>query len=202
MKRKVKYIFSFISICALVCLIFVCSGYLYIKHEFQPAKTSEESIPYYKSVPENTGILFDICGDRTLCYMDFEKGSMNLIFDTGSALVGERLYGYKINYTVNGDYSLLAGIIDIIGGIELESEGELLRHTGVQITDILSKTYDRKDLRLKIITKIIEKVSEKGFQKKDFLYIIENSETNLTVPDSYYWSEHIKVVCGEVKIIS
>ena len=202
LKRKTKYIFSLITVCFLVCLIFVGSGYLYLNYELEPTEIKQESVPYYTAAPENAGVMFDICGDRTLCYMDFEKNTLSLIFDNADIKAGEKLYGYTVDYVVNGDYDLLGGIIDIIGGIELELENEVLRYTGVQITDVLSRTANRETLRRKIIPEILKKTEENGFQKEDFLYIIENSDTNLTVPDCYYWSDYIKTLCRNAKIIN
>ena len=127
---------------------------------------------------------------------------MNILFDTEQTAVGDTLYGYSVDYLIEGDYDLLSGIIDIAGGIEMENGEEVLRFTGVQVTDILSRTTDREELRRKIISKIIEKIRETGFQKADFLYIIENSNTNLTVPDCYYWSDYITDLCTNARIIN
>lgn len=192
MKRKAKNLIAFSVSCLCSALIFVGSGYLYLDYKLTPTDTETPSVPYYESVPENKGVVFDICGDRTLCYMDFKKKSLKIILDDKQTRVGERLLGYKADYEVQANYSILEKIIDTVGGINLTQNGEALRYTGVQITDILSKTNDRTALRYEIITQIVDKIKETGFEKTDFLYIIENSKTKLTVPDCYFWSDHIK----------
>ena len=189
-------------VCLLACIIFIGSGYLYLSHELKPAEIGEESVPYYNSTPENAGVMFDICSDRVLFYMDFEKNNMRVIFDPKITSIGANLYGYSVDYTISGNYDLLGYIIDVMGGIELESEEEILRYTGVQIADMLSKTADTNELSRKIISKLLEKIGEKGFGKENFLYIIENSETNLTVPDCYYWSDYMKSICRNATVIN
>ena len=159
-------------------------------------------MPYAPEAPEAKGVMFDICGDRTLAYMNFENNTLSIIFDDGNTTVGEKLYGYSVDFTVEGNYDLLAEIIDTSGGIELTFNDETLRYTGVQIADILSHTADRKAIRRDIILAILEKIKNTGFQKEDFLYIIENSKTNLTVPDCYYWADYIKEICGNVQMIN
>ena len=56
--------------------------------------------------------------------------------------------------------------------------------------------------KLLSIKQIFSKIAQNGFSKKDFLYVIENSETNLTVPDCYYWSDSIEAVCKTVVIVN
>ena len=188
--------------CFLVGAVFVVSGYFYLNNKLEPAEINQESVPYYSSAPENAGVLFNICEDKLLCYMDFEKSEINLLFCKDELNAGDRLYGYSVDYVVNGDYDLLTGIIDRLGGIELENDGETLRYTGVQISELLSRTAEREEIRRKIIPQILKKVNCNGFQKADFLYIIQNSDTNLTVPDCYYWSDYIMRLSANSKIIN
>ena len=183
MKKKVKTVLNLLAVCFLSGIIFIGVGYLYLNRELKPTENKTESVPYYPEAPESAGVMFDICGDQTLCYMNFEDGSLNILFDTEQTAVGDTLYGYSVDYLIEGDYDLLSVIIDIAG-------------------DILSRTTDREELRRKIISKIIEKIRETGFQKADFLYIIENSNTNLTVPDCYYWSDYITDLCTNARIIN
>ena len=53
-----------------------------------------------------------------------------------------------------------------------------------------------------IIKSIIETVAKNGFHKKDFLVIIENSETNLTVPNCYDWENYIGKLCKNTFFIN
>lgn len=202
LKKKIRFAIKVFTFCLCLLLVFIGSGYFYLSHELTPAETKQEAIPYNNTLPQNAGVIFDICGDRTLCYMNFETETLSIVFDDKNTSVGEKLYGYPADYIVKGDYDLLCGIIDIIGGVELGWEEEILRYTGVQITEKLERTVDRDTLRREIIGKIIEKISYRGFQKEDLLYIIENSETNLTVPDCYYWPQYIKNLATGVRIVN
>ena len=190
--KKIKYLFKFTAICLLVGIIFICSGYFYLNYELKETEKGESSVPYYSEAPENAGVLFDIYSDRTLFYMDFEKNTISILTDNKNTNTGDTLYGYPVDYTVSAGYDLLVYIIDTVGGIELETETEILRFTGVQIADMLSKSSDTKSLYRKVIPEIFKKIKEKGISREDLLYIIENSETNLTFPDCYYWSDYLK----------
>jgi len=92
--------------------------------------------------------------------------------------------------------------VDILGGIEMSDGEEVLRYTGVQISDMLSRNADSDAISREIILKLVEKIEKTGFQNEDFLYIIENSNTDLTVPDCYYWPEYISAICGNVQIVN
>ena len=101
---------------------------------------------------------------------------------------------------MSGDYTLVAGIVDAVGGIELEYGDEELFYTGVQVENILTSKIIDTDTRAEIIEKILSKIAKNGFFREDFLYLTENSETNLTVPDCYYWQDFISDVCKTVRI--
>ena len=102
--------------------------------------------------------------------------------------------GYSIDYSITLDYDIIAGIIDRIGGIELESDGELLRYTGIQVVDLIY-TNEPKDAARNIITAIFSAISKNGFSKSDFVYIIDNGNTDLTVPICFDWPLYIKALC-------
>lgn len=174
---------------------------MYLNKSLDPAEKKAESVPYYSHIPESKGIMFDICDRRTLVYLDFETTALCVIPDAEDVPLGGNLYGYSVDYRVKGDYDLLGGIIDIAGGIELETEEEILRFTGIQIANKLSRESYNKEQSKEIINGIFKNLSQIGFQNSDFLYIIENSETNLTIPDCYYWSEYIKKLCSNLQII-
>lgn len=202
LKKKIKYTLNLIAYCILICIVFIGSGYLYLSRELKPTEIKDESVPYYQALPDNKGILFDICGDRLLFYLNFEDKNIRIMFDHSDSKAGDTLMGYPVNFVVNGDYNLLAGIIDCVGGVEIHLANETLRHTGVQVSDILSRTTHREDIIREIILSFFKKIQKNGFQKSDFLYIIENSDTNLTVPDCYHWSDYAKELSSDIKIIN
>lgn len=200
MKKGLKLFLRVFIVGLLSCAVFVSIGYIYLDNRLNPVQKSTKNVPY-AAVPENTGIMFQICGKHTLCYFDFEDKILNVVIADDYRIENGRIAGYTVDYTVMGDYSLVAGIVECIGGIDIEFEGVDLCLTGVQVEELLSTTPDSGELRNTVTEKIILKISENGFKKEDFLYIIENSETNLTVPACYYWPDYMKELCFNARYI-
>lgn len=182
------------------CLAVLLCGYYYIEKELTVAENSIESVPYY-SYPEKKGILFNICGEKTLIHLDFEGALLSVVFADEFEPTDE-LYGYSIDYNITGDYSLVGEIVDLVGGIEITAEETTLSYTGVQIKELLETTPQNLALRRNIIESITQKISKNGFSKEDFMRIIELSQTNLTFPDCYYWSQYISDVCKMVRFVN
>lgn len=178
--------------------VFISAGYFYLKSKITPVTGNASSVPY-SPTPESTGILLEICEEKTLLYFDFEENILSVICADGIAQ--KEIYGYRADYTVKGDYSLVGYIVDTLYGIDLEGNGEILSYTGSQIEEMLSTTADLADLRRTVTEKIIFEISQKGFSKENFLYIIENSKTDLTLPICYYWSDSMKDICKNVRLI-
>lgn len=199
MKKNSKTIFKALAVCFISSTLFIVSGKLYLERKLMPAKSSTESEPYYSYVPECCGIMFDLCGDRTLIYLDFEGASVTAVMADGKE--ANEIYGYSVDYTVSSDYSLAGGIADLLGGIDIEAENGILSLTGSQLEERLSTTADGGMLRRAVTEKIISKIGKNGLAREDFLYIIENSETDLTVPDCFYWSDCIKELCINAKFL-
>ena len=103
-------------------------------------------------------------------------------------------------FSVTGDNSLIAGMIDRIGGIELMWNSELLRFTGYQLTDMLEQSKEQQNLSLRILEEYIKKLGEIGITRQDLVYLIENSNTDLRVPDCFYWHNYIDKLCKNYKI--
>lgn len=202
MKKKLKLFLTTVIICLSCCIVFVGVGYFYLDSELEEVKQNVESVPYYMEAPDNVGVIIEIAGQKTFLFLDFYYKGINIIFDAEKHLENETVMGYPVDHYVIGGFPLLEGIIDIVGGIELEADGELLRHTGVQVTDILSTSTDYDNQEKIVIEKIIEKISKNGFQREDFLYIIENSDTTLTVPICYYWADYMKELCNSVNWVN
>jgi len=202
MKKKIKIFMGSLAVFLVCCLFFGGIGYFYIDSKIADVKNDTPSVPYYSEVPENAGVLFEIGQEQTFFFLDFYYKRLNIIFNAEESVEDGNILGYPIDHYIKADYSLLAEIIDIVGGIELDTEEASLRYTGVQITDLLTTSTDYDKIERKIILKTIKKISENGFQKEDFLYIIENSETTLTVPVCYYWADYIKEICGFVNEVN
>lgn len=164
------------------------------------AEQKQESVPY-KKTPSNCGISFVFPGgNASLVYLDFKKMCINVVeiseFD-------EKIYlynGYTNDYQVYITTELLEGIIDRIGGIDLTFEDETLRYTGSQVMDCLIRDNTNK-VKRQIISQIFEKISKNDFSKDDFVYIIENSKSNLKLIDCIYWIGYLKEMSATVNFI-
>lgn len=198
LKYKWMIFFKSLAVSLGCCAIIAEIGYYYLFPSDKAVQTKEEKVPY-SYLPENAGLMFDFSGKKTYIYLDFDKNSVSVIFtDTDE----DTIYGFPVDYTVEADYNLLGGIVDAVGGIDLAINNEPLTYTGVQIVQVLSTTPVADDLRSEIVSEILYKISQNGFLREDFLYIIENSNTNLTVPDCYYWQDSLKSLCKTVRIIN
>lgn len=184
----------------LAVLVFVGVGLSYVSSEKKAAQNETESVPYYSAYPESKGVLFDFLGDKTFFYLDFEGRSLSVIYPDEA--YENEIYGYPIDFKVSADYSLLEYIIDAVGGITLKRGGEALSLTGVQVTDILETSPERDELKREIAEQIIFGISKQGIDRESVLYIVENSETNISIPDCYYWSEHLRGVCSLPRFVN
>ena len=83
---------------AVCCAIFIGTGYFYLDRKLSVAEQKTEKIPYYTHLPENKGILFNICGNLTLCYLDFEEKTVSVVSAVNYALDEGRIAGYTVDY--------------------------------------------------------------------------------------------------------
>ena len=169
------------------------AGYLYLDStitDIDVTKT-EEKVQYYETLPQDTTVLFNICDDNILVNLCFSDKTLKVIsaedFDENQNTV----YGYNIDYYINCNYKTVGYLTDIAGGVELEGK----RYTGVQITEMLEYSGVTKETKKLITEKIIQGISENGFNKDDMLYITENADTNLKFASAYIWIDYIKELC-------
>ena len=72
---------------------------------------------------------------------------------------------------------------------------------GVQVIDIIA--YGRvEDINKQVLQQIFYKISQNSFSKDDFVYIIENSKTNLSFLDCIEWLEYLKAMSGRVEFVN
>ena len=157
--KKAKSVIKYLLFYAACFMVFVSAGYLYLSKEISPAENSVSDVPYTFPEPSGKGIMFDICGEKTFAYFDFEDKKLKIIIPPYDDFTDE-IYGYSIDFTVETDYSFVAALVDYAGGIELENDGKTERYTGVQISELLSRTVESEELRRSIITAIMKKISD------------------------------------------
>ncbi|MBP3706109.1 MAG: hypothetical protein J6J13_02515 [Clostridia bacterium] len=201
-KRVLKILFA-VSLCFLT---FILTAYFYLEASFEKqnsaADTKNSNIPY-STHPENSGVLFVMPdGSGMLIYLDFSQNCISAIFIDDCDNEKSVFYGYPADYRIEGDYTLLSGIIDNIGGIDLETDGEALRYTGVQVTQLLSYTDNLRSALKEIVPSIFTSISKNGFSVSDIKYILENcSYTTLTLPECLNWSNYIAQMADTLTII-
>ena len=193
LKRKVRrYISNILFLIFFGSAVF-SAGYLYLDStitDIDVTKT-EEKVQYYETLPQDTTVLFNICDDNILVNLCFSDKTLKVVsaedFDENQNTV----YGYNIDYYINCNYKTVGYLTDIAGGVELEGK----RYTGVQITEMLEYSGVTKETKKLITEKIIQGISENGFNKDDMLYITENADTNLKFASAYIWIDYIKELC-------
>ena len=110
-------------------------------------------------------------------------------------------FGYIIDFIVEIDYQFIGGIVDRVGGVNIDVNGEILRYTGVQVINLISENSD-KNIKTQLITQIFKQVSKNNFSKSDFIYIIQNTKSNLTVVDCIYWLDYIDEICNKINFVN
>ena len=197
-----KGIFKRIFIVSFCGVLFFCASYLYLDSSvgnlsFKTNQTDEETP--YKLLPQNSGIVFILPDDSAvMAYLDFKNNCINLIdvqqYDKNQTVY----YGYPAEYSVEVSYDLIEGIVDRIGGINLEYQDESLRFTGRQTVEII-KQNDIKEMKRQLIFEIFNCIAKNNFSKSDFVYIIENSKSNLSIVECITWIDYIRDMCKNVK---
>lgn len=201
LKNTVKYALLLAGLCLGCLLTLVGGGYAYLRFNTEKTDNKASKVPYEFAPPENAGIMFEFCGDRTFVYLNFENEEMKIVFPLNGDSE-DTVYGYSVDYTVKGDYYLLAEIIDAADGIELQSNDGKYRYTGVQIAELLSNTVDTEELKRNIITALVGKTADFGIDENVFYDIIKKGDTNLTVPDCHRWAEYLSLLCKNCTVVN
>ena len=89
-----------------------------------------------------------------------------------------------------------------MGGLDIDLGDGAMNYSGAQITDMLSRTVEYNELCRKIVTAFFDKVSRYGIERSDLVYIIENCNTDLTVPKCYYWPKYLKELSENVALVN
>lgn len=189
MKNKIKKFLKSVIFTVTSCLFFVAIGYFYLQENFTQTDTETQSVPYYQQISDNVGILFKINDDFTFLYLDFEREVLTVSISPD--VDEEEVYGYSVDYKLESDLDLVREIVDYVGGLELTVDDETLRYTGFQVVEILS-TSKTQDLKRAIVNEIISKIAQNGVGTDFFVSLIENSKTDLSVWDCYYWKDGLK----------
>ena len=148
----------------------------------------------YKHVPENKGIGFLLPdGSAVLVYLNFEENCINVANISTYDKNNDLYYGYTVDYTVEVDEQLVGGMVDSVGGVNVSVAGQTYRYTGVQVEELINNTSDTS-VKTQIIAEIFKSVSKNGISKENFVYILQNAKTNLSILDCVYWLDYIDLI--------
>ncbi len=202
LKNGFRLFLKTLVITAFCITLFVGVGYYYLSKNLKQTDTdTPQKVPYYQEAPQNAGILLDVFGDKIFLYFDFENTKITAsLFLEQSDIKEKEIYGYPLDYTLQADMDFITDLVDYINGIELNLENETLRYTGVQVTDIILKD-TKKEYKKDITKAIISQIAKNGIGNDLLLRIVEKGETNITVPDFYYWSKFLGQSAGNLHII-
>lgn len=182
----------------------VMSAVAYVYLSVDSAKKSsvgadDNTVPYTQK-KENRGVMFSFYdGTRCLFYLDFQNSRITAVLAENYEQYADNYAGYHVHFTVEADLHLVEGLIDRAGGVELESGGQVLRFTGVQVTELLSVGVSMGQRR-EIVIGVLDGFTHTGFTATDLVYIIENSKTDLTVPDCYGWHEDLPQMFENINV--
>lgn len=204
MKSRTKNIMIAMLVYIIIGIVFVTVGYFSLASNMnKKVDKAESQIPYAADMPENAGVLLSVSGNAVFFYLDFEGNSVSVIIPNGTVSKNEYDYcGYPISYRIDGDYQFAAGFIDRLGGLDIDLGDGAMNYSGAQITDMLSRTVEYNELCRKIVTAFFDKVSRYGIERSDLVYIIENCNTDLTVPKCYYWPKYLKELSENVALVN
>ena len=179
--------------------IFIGTGYFYLNKKIKTVNQNLDNVPYSQENNENKGILFSLLGKETFVYLDFFESKVVISINPEKSFEGQ-IYGYSHDYTVTAGDELIISIIDNVGGVELVSEGESLRYTGLQVAELLKRT-SSTDFKKSLISEICKKIAKYGVDSNFFTDILNNSETNLNLAECYFWSESLYKLCANPHFI-
>lgn len=198
------------SIIKKALIIFLCGGlffgasygYLHFNFNKQAAKAEQKeyAVPY-KRIPENVGIAF-VFPDASaiLAYLEFDESRINLL-DIEQFQPQPEYFGYTADYVVECDYTLVEGLVDRVGGVSLSIDGGIMRYTGSQVLELIA-TGKGKQIKKQLISQFFARIEKNNFSKDDFIYIIENSKSDLSFVDCIYWIEYIDDMSKNINFVN
>ncbi len=204
MKRKRSVFFKTLFAAAATMAAFILVGAGMISFEQKEVDSDIQKVPYYEEqCPEFCGIFINFSeGGSVYVGLDYGNKRVCVIRLPAAASAGSALdYGYSADYEFEMTYDALAGFIDRFDGLILDTADGTMRHTGVQVCALLARTTEKQFIN-GVISGIFEKISAKGFTQKDLIYIIENSDTNMSYPQGYNLIEMLPEISKNLYFIN
>lgn len=183
--------------CFLLCGILLLPAEIGSAPSPNPVGDSVSGVDYYSSA-QNCGVL---ClyedGSGALLYLDFEKGVLDAEVYNDHAKEQAMTSKFPVNYTLQADSDFLCRFCDRIGGIDLSEGGSKRRYFSASLRQKLAEKTDF-DGRVEIISAFFERIAKMGLSSGDFMFIIEETDTNLSYPICYGWVEGFAAIAENI----
>ncbi|MBR6503121.1 MAG: hypothetical protein IKT42_06740 [Clostridia bacterium] len=166
----------------------VVYGYLYYNLNKKILNADEKNFETeYRYLPDSEGIGFLLPDSSAiLVYLNFKENCINVVNIEVYDKNNDVYHGYTMDYTVEVDEQLIGGIVDRVGGVNVSVGGETYRYTGSQVEELI-KTVPNGSVKSQIISEIFKQISKNGFTRENFVYILQNAKTNLSILDCINW---------------
>ncbi|MBE6797500.1 MAG: hypothetical protein E7531_04090 [Ruminococcaceae bacterium] len=199
MKQASRSILIVILVVLCCAAVFTGLSFVMLRTPAEQSDSENNFVPYVENEDTPKGILFCFDeGGSVFFYFDSDSSSTAvLLLQNGATTADVDTYGYTVFRTVKTDYQMLEGFIDHIGGIELENT----RYTGVQVSDMLCHDA-QKEIRREIISAIFRHLASNGLSGEELVFIIENSDTDLSFPDGYSLLQSIEELTKNLHFIN
>lgn len=202
-KKTAKMLISFLA-----CLgVLLGISYAYLSNKNEEIKTrvrsEKKDEPYVSNAPDNCGVCLIMPDDSgMLFYLDFKKTKITVLPISDATEISGDYLGYSVDYSVYADYNLVSGIIDRIGGIDIEENGEKMRLTGDGATELLSVN-NNLDKKVKVLEATFNSISKNGLSRDDLVFIISNCDsTELSLGDCFYWAEYLSGMAENITVVN
>jgi hypothetical protein len=185
---KLKKILAFFLVIVICIAFFMGTAFVFSRKVLLGVDVPKNDVPYEdgKYLPNDTTVLFTFADKPSVAVQIlFSKKFTNVLLLDSFDLEDFAKHGFKIDHTVECDYSFLMKFIDTLGGIELENHDYVL--TGVQVCNLLS-IGEEKNTETKIIESVLNKISKNGLSEELIYCIIDNTITSLSAPVCYNWN--------------
>lgn len=189
----------------LCAALFFVMAYTYLSFNLNNrssnADQKQSEVPY-KIYPESKGIAWVIQNTSAIItYLDFKNDCIVLMDVPQFDQTQKQYNGYYIDYTVWGNYALVEGMVDQVGGLNLSYGGQSARYTGNQVVELISNGCD-SELKQQMFSELFKQIAKSNFSKSNFVYIMENCKTNLSIVDCITWIDYVPSMSKNIVFVS
>lgn len=203
--KKFSVYLKTLLVCIILSVVLLAVFIISLTASNKPVSQTPQKVPYYSSsAPSEYGAL--ICfREGGSIFLEFNYDSeKTFVLLLGNSATGDEVTsrGYDLDVILEADYSFLAELIDRFGGILLNTESDgLLNFTGVQITELLSKSSDM-EFRRRVAERLLGQIYKEGFTLDDIMFLLENTQSPLSYPSAYFLNETISAATKQTVFIN